>query len=111
MTKWIEVIYLKKHLTHKYPNIVSDEEVNEWIYEQGLPSYAPKPTSSAFTTIDGQINSLINDWIIVTNFGLIFIKSNFSTAENGSSLFCILFRAHHIIWNLIFVFHLASIYI
>ncbi len=49
--------YLKKHLTHKYPNIVSDTEVNEWIYEQGLPTYVPKPTSNAFTTIDVQISS------------------------------------------------------
>jgi leukotriene-A4 hydrolase len=57
------VIYLKKNLTDKYPNIVSDKEVNEWIYEQGLPSYAPQPTSSAFTTIDGQINSLLSDKI------------------------------------------------
>jgi aminopeptidase N len=46
------VKYLKANLTHKYPNIVSDTEVNEWIYEQGLPSYVPKPTSSAFSTVD-----------------------------------------------------------
>jgi len=50
------VKYLKANLTHKYPNIVSDEEVNEWIYEQGLPVYVPKPTSSAFSTIDQQIS-------------------------------------------------------
>ncbi|MFB0981654.1 MAG: M1 family metallopeptidase [Alteromonadaceae bacterium] len=60
------VIYLKKHLTHKYPNIVSDKEINEWIYEQGLPSYAPKPTSSAFTTIDGLINRLNLDEITLS---------------------------------------------
>jgi aminopeptidase N len=59
------VIYLKNNLTHKYPNIVSDEEVNEWIYEQGLPSYAPKPTSSAFTTIDGLINLWVGDKITI----------------------------------------------
>ena len=51
------IIYLKKHLTDKYPNIVSDTEINEWIFEQGLPSYVPKPTSDAFTTIDGQLNA------------------------------------------------------
>lgn len=51
------VKYLKANLTHKYPNIVSDEEVNEWIYEQGLPSYVPKPTSTAFSTIDEQIST------------------------------------------------------
>ena len=48
--------YLKTNLTHKYPNIVSDDEVNEWIFGQGLPSFVPKPTSSAFSTIDVQIS-------------------------------------------------------
>jgi len=55
------VNYLKANLTHKYPNIVSDEEVNEWIYEQGLPSYVPKPTSTAFSTIDGEISAWLSD--------------------------------------------------
>ncbi len=53
--------YLKANLTHKYPNIVSDEEINEWIYEQGLPSYVPKPTSTAFATIDEQILAWLSD--------------------------------------------------
>lgn len=61
------VIYLKENLTHKYPNIVSDEEVNEWIYEQGLPSYVPRPTSDAFTTIDEQISSLMADEITLAD--------------------------------------------
>ncbi|MCW8831842.1 MAG: M1 family metallopeptidase [Colwellia sp.] len=55
------VKYLKANLTHKFPNIVSDEEVNEWIFEQGLPSYVPKPTSTAFTTIDDQISAWLTD--------------------------------------------------
>ncbi len=55
------VKYLKANLTHKYPNIVSDEEVNEWIYEQGLPSYVPKPTSTAFSTIDSEISAWLSD--------------------------------------------------
>ena len=54
------VKYIKANLTDKYPNIVSDKEINEWIYEQGLPSYVPKPTSSAFSTIDSQISAWIN---------------------------------------------------
>lgn len=49
------VKYLKANLTHKYPNIVSDKELNEWIYEQGLPSYTPKPRSDAFVKIDNYI--------------------------------------------------------
>jgi len=46
--------YLKANLTHKYPNIVSDKQVNEWIYGQGLPSFVPKPTSNAFSALDQQ---------------------------------------------------------
>ncbi len=57
------VKYLKENLTHKYPNIVSDEEVNEWIYEQGLPAFVPKPTSTAFSTIDFQISQWLADTI------------------------------------------------
>ena len=51
--------YLQSHLTDKYPNIVSNVEINEWIYGQGLPSYTPKPTSNAFTIIDGLITQLV----------------------------------------------------
>lgn len=57
------VKYLKANLTHKYPNIVSDEEVNEWIYKQELPAYAPKPTSTAFSTIDQQISQWLTNKI------------------------------------------------
>jgi hypothetical protein len=55
------IVYLKENLTHKYPNIVSDEVVNEWIYEQGLPTYVPKPTSDAFIIINKQINNLLSN--------------------------------------------------
>ncbi|WP_019025983.1 M1 family metallopeptidase [Colwellia piezophila] len=53
--------YLKANLTDKYPNIVSDNEINEWIFKAGLPSYAPQPTSNAFTVIDKQITQLVAD--------------------------------------------------
>jgi aminopeptidase N len=53
--------YLKANLTDKYPNIVSDSEINEWIFNAGLPSYAPQPTSNAFTIIDKQITQLTTD--------------------------------------------------
>ena len=55
------VKYLKANLTDKYPNIVSDSEINEWIFNAGLPSYAPQPTSNAFTVIDKQITQLVAD--------------------------------------------------
>ena len=55
------VKYLKANLTDKYPNVVSDNEINEWIFKAGLPSYAPQPTSNAFTVIDKQIKQLVTD--------------------------------------------------
>lgn len=57
------ILYLKENLTHKYPNIVSDKVINEWIYEQGLPSYVPKPSSNAFSIINEKINQLLSDKI------------------------------------------------
>lgn len=53
--------YLKVNLTHKYPNIVSDEVLHEWIYKQGLPRYVPKPISTAFSTIDNETLAWLND--------------------------------------------------
>jgi len=55
------VKYLNENLIHKYPNIVSGNEVNEWIYQSGLPVAAPQPTSDAFSKIDTQIADLLNE--------------------------------------------------
>ena len=55
------VKYLKANLTHKYTDIVSDSEINEWVYEQGLPSFVPKPRSNAFAVIDSYIEKFTND--------------------------------------------------
>lgn len=59
------VSYLKENLTHKYPNIVSDKLLSEWIYGQGLPSVAPKPTSNAFNIIDALTQRLLANDITV----------------------------------------------
>jgi len=55
------VSYLKENLTDKYPDIVSNDEVNEWIYEQGLPSYVPKPESDAFSLVDDHITQWLGN--------------------------------------------------
>jgi len=55
------VIYLKENLTNKYPDIVSHDEINEWIYEQGLPSYVPKPESDAFSLVDDHITQWLGN--------------------------------------------------
>jgi aminopeptidase N len=60
------VNYIKVNLTDKYPNIVSDKEINVWIYDQGLPSYAPKPTSTAFSIIDEKITQWLSDKAALT---------------------------------------------
>ncbi len=46
------VEYLKKNLLEKYPGVVSLEKAKEWIFEPGLPSDAPNPTSDAFDKVD-----------------------------------------------------------
>ncbi|QOL27271.1 M1 family metallopeptidase [Thalassotalea sp. LPB0316] len=53
--------YLLKNLINKYPGVVTQKQVHEWIYEQGLPAFAQKPTSDAFTTIDKQIFDLLSN--------------------------------------------------
>jgi aminopeptidase N len=58
--------YLQVNLTNKYPNIVGDNEINEWIFEQGLPIYVPKPESTAFVVIDGIINQYAAEDISLT---------------------------------------------
>ena len=55
------VSYLKAHLTHKYPNIVNDEKVQEWVYGAGLPSDTPQPQSNAFSLIANDIDTFVAD--------------------------------------------------
>jgi len=51
--------YLEHNLLNKYPDVVSKQEIKQWIFEPGLPSFTPKPTSPVFTIIDGQIKQLV----------------------------------------------------
>ncbi|WP_404341964.1 M1 family metallopeptidase [Pseudoalteromonas mariniglutinosa] len=46
------VSYLKANLIDKYPGVISMDKVNEWIFQPGLPSDAPNPTSDAFDKVD-----------------------------------------------------------
>lgn len=46
------VSYIKANLIEKYPGVVSMDKVNEWIFQPGLPSDAPNPTSDAFDKVD-----------------------------------------------------------
>lgn len=56
--------YLEKNLLAKYPTLVNKDEIKEWIFEPGLPSFTPAPTSPVFTIIDGQIKQLVAGQLI-----------------------------------------------
>lgn len=72
------VKYIKVKLTDKYPNIVSDKEINVWIYDKGLPSYAPKSTSTAFSLIDEKMTQWLGD-----EAGLIQLSTSNGLCMNG----------------------------
>jgi len=50
------MVYLEKNLINKYPGIVSIEQVNEWVYQAGIPQTAVIPTTDLFAKIDTVIN-------------------------------------------------------
>ncbi|MEZ5918291.1 MAG: M1 family metallopeptidase, partial [Parvularculaceae bacterium] len=49
--------YLREHLTADHPDAVSEVELTEWLYGEGLPASAPKPASDAFEKISTQIDN------------------------------------------------------
>jgi leukotriene A-4 hydrolase/aminopeptidase len=49
--------YLRENLLDKYPNVVSQSEVDEWIDQAGLPKTAPNPTSVNFAKVDEQVKN------------------------------------------------------
>ena len=44
--------YLKTNLIDKHPNIVSMQEVDQWLYAPGIPADAPKVESGKFATVN-----------------------------------------------------------
>jgi aminopeptidase N len=44
--------YAKKNLFDKHPNLVSDAELQEWIYAPGIPAGAPQVQSRGFSNTD-----------------------------------------------------------
>lgn len=49
-TKFIE--YAKANLLDKYPGKVTEAELDQWIYEPGVPDSAPKTVSPRFDAVD-----------------------------------------------------------
>ncbi|TQV86949.1 M1 family metallopeptidase [Aliikangiella coralliicola] len=50
------VKYLKTNLLIPNPGVVSDTEINRWIYAAGMPAETPKPTSNAFVKVQQHID-------------------------------------------------------
>ncbi|HXI88092.1 MAG TPA: M1 family metallopeptidase, partial [Parvularculaceae bacterium] len=52
------VAYLKANLAAAHPGVVSDDEINEWVYRPGIPDSLAVPHSDAFDKID----ATLADW-------------------------------------------------
>lgn len=48
------VNYLQANLIDKNPKLLNRADVDQWIYQAGLPSNAPDPKSDAFTKVEAQ---------------------------------------------------------
>jgi leukotriene-A4 hydrolase len=46
------VDYLRKNLLSKNPSLMSDAELEEWLYAPGIPASAPRVTSTRLTALD-----------------------------------------------------------
>jgi len=58
--------YLETNLLKKHPKLINQDEIKQWIFEPGLPSFTPTPTSPVFTIIDSQINKLLANELAVS---------------------------------------------
>ncbi|MGN6513368.1 MAG: M1 family metallopeptidase, partial [Lysobacteraceae bacterium] len=46
------VDYLRKHLLAKFPNAVTDAELDAWLHQPGIPAFAERARSRGFATVD-----------------------------------------------------------
>ncbi|MFT5573575.1 MAG: leukotriene-A4 hydrolase [Cryomorphaceae bacterium] len=44
--------YLDSSLLQQYPDQLSKDRIDQWVFQSGIPKNAPKPESNAFTLID-----------------------------------------------------------
>jgi leukotriene-A4 hydrolase len=71
------VDYLKANLLDKNPNVVSMDEVGEWIEKGGLPKNAPSPKSDAFTKVEVQTRNVTEGKAVDQNL----MKRSWTTQE------------------------------
>lgn len=57
--------YITIHLLKKYPHKLSNQELSEWLYGEGLPKNLPHTSVKAFTQIDTQIAQWLNNEILL----------------------------------------------
>lgn len=60
------VDYLKTNLIDKYPGKVTMAEVNEWIYEPGVPKDAPTTDSPRFNAVDKARTDFLANGVVPT---------------------------------------------
>lgn len=53
------ITYLHDELHMKFPDALTREELNEWVYQPGLPASAANPKSDAFDKVDAQSASWV----------------------------------------------------
>lgn len=70
------VEYLNANLLEKNPNVVSLDEVNEWIEKAGLPKNAPSPQSDSFARVEIQAKNFLDGKPIDQN-----LTKNWTTQE------------------------------
>jgi aminopeptidase N len=59
--------YLKAELMDKYPDVLTSEQIQNWIYETGLPEDAPVPHSVLFAAVEAQQASWLSGDIKATD--------------------------------------------
>lgn len=55
--------YLNTNLRQTYPDDVTDSEINQWVYEPGIPATAKNPQSDAFAKVTAQSTRWMNEEI------------------------------------------------
>lgn len=55
------VEYLRKNLVDKYPGKATMAEVEQWIYQPGVPDFAPQTTSPRFEAVDAARKAWLDD--------------------------------------------------
>lgn len=60
------LVYLKKNLLDKNPDLAAKVPIEEWIYKPGVPASAPQPQSDAFSKIEKQADLWLKGGMAVT---------------------------------------------